>query len=116
MVGLDPTESIYCLNVKIDHKPMKQTIRIFAPKRNEIIAAKVDRLLQNGMIKEVKYPYWVSNVVLVQKKIGKWRVCIDFTDLNEACPKNSYPLPKIDQMVDATTRFERLIFLDAYSG
>lgn len=116
MVGVDPVESIYCLSVKTYHKPIKQKIRRFAPKRSEIIDAEVDRLMQNGMIKEVKYPDWVSNVVLVQKKNGKWRVCIDFTDLDNACPKNSYPLPKIDQMVYATTRFERLAFLDAYSG
>ncbi|XP_059635648.1 uncharacterized protein LOC132277823 [Cornus florida] len=69
-----------------------------------------------GFIQEVHYPQWFSNVVVVQKKNGKWRVYIDFTNLNKACPKDSFPLPKIDQMVDATTGFERLTFVDAYSG
>ncbi|XP_059623093.1 uncharacterized protein LOC132266252 [Cornus florida] len=79
-------------------------------------AEEVDRLLEAGFIREVQYPAWLSNVVVVQKKNGKWRVCIDFTNLNKACPKDNFPLPRIDQMVDATTEYERLTFLEAYSG
>ena len=55
-------------------------------------------------------------MVLVKKKNGKWRACIDFTNLNKACPKDSYPLPKIDQLVDAMAGYERMSFLDTYSG
>ena len=62
------------------------------------------------------YPDWLSNPVLVKKKNGKWRVCIDFTNLNEACPKDSYPLPRIDQVVEATAGHELLSFIDAYFG
>ncbi len=61
-------------------------------------------------------PDWLSNVVVVKKKNEKWRVCIDFTNLNKACPKDSFPLPKIDQLVDVTASYERMSFLDAYSG
>ena len=68
------------------------------------------------MIKEVDYPEWLANVVIVQKKNGKWRVCVDYTDLNKACPKDPYPLPHIDTMVDSTAGHELLTFLDASSG
>ena len=64
----------------------------------------------------VNIPIGLSNVVVVKKKNGKWRVYIDFTDLNKACPKYSFPLPKIDQLINATMGFERMSFLDAYSG
>ena len=69
-----------------------------------------------GFIREVKYPEWLANVVLVKKKNGKWRMCVDFTDLNKACPKDCFPLPKIDQLVDATSGHALLSFLDAFSG
>ncbi|KAJ0927102.1 putative nucleotidyltransferase, Ribonuclease H [Helianthus annuus] len=68
------------------------------------------------MIREVKYPKWLANVVVVQKKNGKWRVCVDFTDLNKACPKDPFPLPHIDSVVDATAGHELLTFMDASSG
>ncbi|KAJ9539491.1 hypothetical protein OSB04_032224 [Centaurea solstitialis] len=90
--------------------------RKFAPERNKVINDEVDNLLKTGKIREVKYPDWLANVVVVQKKNGKWRVCIDFTDLNKACPKDPFPLPHIDAMVDATAGHELLTFMDAYSG
>ena len=62
------------------------------------------------------YPLWVSNLVLVPKPNGKWRTCVDFTDLNKACPKDYFPLPRITQLVDATSRLVMLSFMDAYSG
>ena len=69
-----------------------------------------------GFIREVKYPEWLANVVVVTKKGGKWRICVDYIDLNEACPKDSFPLPCIDQIVDATARHGILSFLDSFSG
>ncbi|KAF8109753.1 hypothetical protein N665_0092s0025 [Sinapis alba] len=74
------------------------------------------RLARTGSIAEVKYPDWLANPVVVKKKNGKWRVCIDFTDLNKACPKDSFPLPHIDQMVESTSGNELLSFMDAFSG
>jgi hypothetical protein len=56
----------------------------------------VKRLLSAGVIREVKYPEWLANTVMVKKANGKWRMCIDFTDLNKACPKDKFPLPRID--------------------
>jgi hypothetical protein len=67
-------------------------------------------------IKEVFHPEWLANPVLVKKKGGKWRMCVDYTGLNKACPKVPYPLPHIDQIVDSTAGCETLSFLDAYSG
>ena len=62
----------------------------------------------------MKYPEWLANVVVVPNKGGKWRVCVDYTDLNEACPKDSFPLPGIDQIVDAAAKHIILSFLDAF--
>ena len=76
----------------------------------------MDKLLKVGFIREVNYPDWISNVVLVKKANGKWRMCIDFKKLNKACPKDSYPLPRIDQLMDATSGHELLTFMDAFSG
>ena len=75
----------------------------------------VRKLLEAGFI-EVYYPDWLANVVVVKKPNEKWRMCIDFTDLNRACPKDSYPLPRIDTLVDSTARHELLSFMDAFSG
>ena len=75
----------------------------------------MDNLLRAGFIREVKYSEWLANVVVVPKKGGKWRVCVDYTDLNEACSKDIFPLPRIDQIVDASTRHGMLSSLDAFS-
>ncbi|KAJ9560504.1 hypothetical protein OSB04_005664 [Centaurea solstitialis] len=116
MVGIDPDIISHKLNVDPTFKPVKQKRRKFASERNKVINDEVDNLLKTGKIREVKYPDWLANVVVVQKKNGKWRVCIDFTDLNKACPKDPFPLPHIDAMVDATAGHELLTFMDAYSG
>ena len=73
-------------------------------------------LLGAGFICEVQYPEWLANVVVVKKKNGKWRVCIDFTDLNKSCPKDLFPLPHINKMVDATAGHQLMSFMDAFSG
>jgi hypothetical protein len=73
-------------------------------------------LLSAGVIREVTYPEWLANTVMVKKANKKWRMCIDFTDLNKACPKDEFPLPRIDSLVDATTTLELMSLLDCYSG
>ena len=75
-----------------------------------------DKLLIAGFIREVYYPDWLANVVLVKKANGKWRMCVDFTDLNSVCPKDSFPLPRIDQLVDSTAGHKLLTFMDTFSG
>ena len=74
------------------------------------------KLKQAGAIKEVFYPEWLANTVVVKKKSGKWRVCVDFTDLNKAFPKDPFSMPKIDQLVDATVGHPRISFLDTFQG
>ena len=73
------------------------------------------RLLTAGFIQEVYYSDWLANIVLVKKTNGKWRMCVDFTDLNRACPKDSFPLPRIDQLVDSIAGHKLLTFMDAFS-
>ena len=80
------------------------------------MAEEVRKLLEAGFIREVYYPDWLVNVVMVKKNNRKWRMCVDFTDLNRACPKDNYPLPRIDTLVDSTARHKLLSFMDAFSG
>ena len=76
----------------------------------------VTKLKQAGVIKEVFYPEWLANTMVVKKKNGKWQVCVGFTDLNKACPKDPFLMPKIDQLVDATVGHHRMSFLDVFQG
>ena len=76
----------------------------------------VTKLLVAGFIREVHYLEWLANVVLVKKANGKWRMCVDFMDLNKTCPKDSFPLPRIDQLVDSTVGHKLLTFMEAFSG
>ena len=102
MGGVDPTVITHRLNVSPSFKPVKQKRRSFALDRQKAINEEVGKLLQEEAIREVEYPEWLANVVLVKKANGKWRLCIDFTNINRACPKDSVPLPRIDLIVDAT--------------
>ena len=89
---------------------------MFAPEQDQAIAKEVHKLQEASFIREVYYPDWLANVVIVKKASGKWRMCVDFTDLNKACPKDSYPLPRIDVLVDSTAQHQLLSFMDAFSS
>ena len=93
MGGIDPVVITHRLNVSSSFKPVKQKRRSFTPKRQKAINEEVDKLLQAGAIREVEYPDWLANVVLVKKANSKWRLCIDFIDINKVYPKDSFPLP-----------------------
>ena len=95
---------------------MKQRLHHFDEEKHRIIGKEVHKLLTAGFIKEVHHPDWLANPVLVKKKNGKMRMCVDYTSLNKACPKLPFPLPRIDQVVDSTAGCETLSFLDVYSG
>ena len=116
MGGINPAVITHKLNISPSFKPVKQKRRSFAPKRQKAINEEVNKLLQDKAIREVEFPDWLDNVVLVKKANGKLRLCIDFTDVNRACPKDSFPLPRIDLIVDAKAGQELLSFRDAFSG
>jgi hypothetical protein len=97
-------------------KPIKQKERRYTPDRREAIRLEVNKLLEAGFIRPVDYSIWLANPILIEKPDGSWRMCIDYTSLNKACPKDEYPLPRICQIVDFTVSCELLSFLDAYSG
>lgn len=71
----------------------------------------VQKLLKFKFIQEVDYPLWLANVAMVKNSNGKWRMCVDYTNLNKACPKDCYPLPNIDTLVDSTSGYEFLSFM-----
>jgi hypothetical protein len=84
--------------------------------KTEAAKAEVHRLLEAKFIEPVAYPTWLANVVMVKKKSGKWQMCIDFTSLNKACPKDNVPLPRIDKIVDNAAGCEVMSLLDCFSG
>ena len=116
MLGIDPSVITHRLNVHLSSKPVRQEKRVFASERDNAIKEEVQKLTIAYFIREVYYPDWLANVVMVKKTNGKWRMCMDFTDLNKACPKDSYPLPRIDQLVDSIAGHRLLSFMDAISG
>ncbi|KAJ7969188.1 Retrovirus-related Pol polyprotein, partial [Quillaja saponaria] len=116
MPGIDPSIMHHRLSVKADSRPIRQMKRNFALDRQEAIQEEVSKLLEEDFIKEVYYPDWLANVVMVRKESGKWRMCVDFTNLNEACPKDSFPLPRIDRLVNSSSGNELLSFMDTYAG
>ena len=116
MSGIDPSVIVHRLNVLPSFSPIRQKKQVFAQERDKAIAEEVRKLLEADFIQEVYYPDWLANVVMVKKANGKWRMCVDFTDLNKACPKDSYPLPRIDTLVESIARHQLLSFMDAFSG
>jgi hypothetical protein len=116
MPGIPTEVAEHALEIRAGSKPVKQHLRRFDEEKRKVIDEEIHKLLEAGFIKEVHHPEWLANPVLVKKKCEKWRMCVDYTSLNKACPKVSFPLPRIDQIIDSTAGCETLSFLDAYSG
>lgn len=116
MPGIPPSVISHHLSINPAIKPVQQRRRSFSFEKNRAIQEEVDKLLTAGFIEPCRYPEWLANVVMVRKNTGGWRMCVDFTNLNKACPKDCYPLPRIDQLVDSTSGHAMLSFLDAFSG
>ena len=96
MPSIDPSVITYRLNKYSSFKPVLQKKRVFAPEWDKAIKEEVQKLTMVKFIQEVYYSNWLANVVMVKKANSKWRMCVDFTDLNKTCSKDSYPLPRID--------------------
>src|SRR4051812_36014238 len=113
MPGVPRELAEHQLNIDPKLKPVKQFLRHFNNERRNAIGEEIAWLLAAGFIMEVFYPEWLANPVLVLKKNGTWRMCIDYTDLNKACPKDPFALPRIYQIIDSIAGCEILCFLDA---
>jgi hypothetical protein len=96
--------------------PKKQKLRKMSEEKAKAVEAEVQRLQDAKVIREVKYPVWLANTVHMKKKNGKWRMCVDFTDLNKACEKDDFPLERVDKIVDDAANSEMLSLLDMFSG
>jgi hypothetical protein len=117
MTGVPRELAEHALQIIPGSKPVRQAMRRFRDEKRRTIAKEISKLLKTGFIKEVIHTKWVANPVLVPKKNTKvMRMCVDYTRLNKACPKDPFPLPRIDQVIDSTAGSELLCFLDAYSG
>ncbi|XP_020227232.1 uncharacterized protein LOC109808591 [Cajanus cajan] len=116
MPGIDPKVMCHKLSICAEARPVAQRKRKMGTERKLAVETEVAKLLEAGFIREVHYTTWLANVVMVKKPNGKWRICTDYTNLNKACPKDAYPLPNIDRLVDGAFGHGVLTFLDAYSG
>jgi hypothetical protein len=116
MPGIPREVAEHSLYILPHSRAVQQRLRRFDEERRRAIGVELQKLLEAGFIKEVFHPTWLANPVLGKKRNGKWRMCVDYTSLNKACPKGPFPLPRIDQIVDSTAGCELLCFLDTYSG
>lgn len=116
MPGIDPAVSCHELNVDTIYKPIKQKRRKLGLERVEAVNDKAQQVTAIRFISEVRYPDWLAKPVVIKKNIGNWRVCVYFTDLNKVFPKDSFLLPRIDQVAEAIAENKLMLFMDAFSG
>jgi len=116
MPGLDPKVAVHRLSIRKGVSPNNQSQRRFRPELIPEIEKQVNKLLEVGFIHEVKYPTWIANIVPVRKKNGQLLICVNFRDLNGACPKDDFPLPVAEFMIDSTIGDEALSFMDCRVG
>ena len=114
MSGIDLSVMVHRLNVSPVFPHVRQKKRVFTQERDQAIVEEVLKLQEADFIREVYYPDWLANVMMVKKANGKWRMCVDFTYLNKVCSKDSYPFPRVHILVDSTTQHQLLSFMDAF--
>ena len=116
MPGLDRSIVEHRLPIKPGYRPFQQGARRCNPKVFPDIKAKISRLIETKFIRQCRYAEWISHVVLVYKKNGKLRVCIDFRNLKKATPMDGYPMPVADMLVDAAAGYKVISFVDGNAG
>ncbi|XP_050211472.1 uncharacterized protein LOC126661660 [Mercurialis annua] len=116
MPGLDPDIAEHKLSLKSGFRPFQQPPRRMSREVDTLIQDEIKRLEDAKFIREAQYTEWLSNIVPVMKKNGKLRVCVDFWNLNLATPKDEYPMPVADMLIDRAAGHTILSFLDAHSG
>nr|GFC70231.1 reverse transcriptase domain-containing protein [Tanacetum cinerariifolium] len=116
MIGVPRSVAEHRLNVREGCPPVRQKKRGQAPERTKAIQAEVKKIIEARIMREVYYHDWLSNPAMVKKHDGSWRMCVDFTDLNKACPQDCYPLLEIDWKVESLCGYPFKCFLDAYKG
>ncbi|XP_075074360.1 uncharacterized protein LOC142161965 [Nicotiana tabacum] len=116
MPVLDPKVVVHHFAVKRGARLVKQAQRRFRPELVPLIETEANKLIDVGFVRKVKYPTWISSIVPVRKKNGQIGVCVDFRDLNNACPKDEFPLHIPELMIEATTGYETMSFMDGSSG
>ena len=116
MPGLDPSIVQHHLLFMPYARPVKKKLRLLHPRWSLQVKEDIQKELSVGFISMVQYPKWLANVVPVPKKDGKVKVCVDFRNLNKASPKDDFPLPQIDMLVDSTAGRAMLSFMDGFSG
>ena len=116
MPGLDPNLVAHALNMEPGARPVVQPMRTFHPDVEAPIIQEIQKLLTARFIKPIMHPRWLSNIVPVKKKNGQIRCCVDFRNLNKACPKDEFPLLNMDMLIDSTAGHAMFSFMDGFSG
>jgi hypothetical protein len=116
LIGVSREVIEHKLQVHPNVKPKKQKLHKMSEEKIEVAKDKVQQLLDAGFIREVRYPQWLANIVMVRKKNGKWQMCTNFANLNKCCPKDDFPLARIDQIVDSVAGYNIMALLDYFLG
>ena len=116
MPGLDTEIVEHKIPLIEDSKPVKQKLRRIKPEWSLQVKEEIMKLLKVGFIKVIEHPTWLANIVVIIKSNGKIRICVDFRDLNKASPKDDFPLPNIDMLVDSTASYKVKSFVDGFAG
>ena len=114
MPGLDLTLILHHLNISPEAKPLKQKLRKMHPHIALLVKAELEKLISTNFIRTLAYASWISNIVPISKKNGIIRICIDFRDVNKACPKDDFPLPNIDNIVDLIAGDSMFSLMDGF--